>query len=158
MLCHQQVTPYCTPLPKGYSNLETFNPEMQRSAHTRVILPCWWGDIPDAWSELRFCSLVGRVTRSVTGSAPVPWSLVSTTCTMEAHFGVVYSFSNTGWGAENTNKWHVQHFKISETLHIYIFKAFTVQRHVSKIRIIQLHLLCCTHVCTYKQLITWNIK
>lgn len=80
-----------------------------------MILSCWWSDIPDAWSELRLCSFVGWVTRSVTGPAPVPWSLVSTTRTMEAHFGVVYSFSNTGWGAANRNKWQLQHFTISET-------------------------------------------
>lgn len=115
-----------------------------------MILSCWWSNIPDAWSELRFCSFVGWVTRSVTWSASVPWSLMSTTCTMEAHFCVVYSFSNTRWGAENRNKRNIQHFKISETWYIEILKAFILHVHVLKINIIHLHSLCCTHVYIYK--------
>ena len=115
-----------------------------------MILSCWWSNIPDAWSELRFCSFMGRVSGSVTWSASVPWSLMSTTCTMEAHFCVFYSFSNTRWGTENRNKRNIQHLKISETSYIYILKAFTLHVNVSKINIIHLPFLCCTYVYIYK--------
>lgn len=115
-----------------------------------MILSCWWSNIPDAWSELRFCSFMGWVARSVTWSASVPRSLMSTTCTMEAHFCVVYSFSNTRRGAENRNERKVQHFSISETVYIYILKAFPLHVHVLKINTIHLHFLCSTHVYIYK--------
>lgn len=103
-----------------------------------MILSCWWSNIPDARSKLRFCSFMGWVTRSVTWPASVPWSLMSTTCTMEAHFCVVYSFSNTRWGAKNRNKRNIEHFRYN--IHLQ-FKAFTLNIRLED---------CCTHVHIYK--------